>query len=420
MKTEGYPLPTLQDLFSTLAGGTVFTKLDLKQAYQQLEVDEASQECLTINTHKGLYRYTRLPFGVSSAPSIFQATMDQILQGISNTICYLDDILVMGKNMTEHLKTLEEVLQRLQNHGLRVRSKKCHFLQQSVEYLGHKIDSSGIDPTSAKIKAMVEAPTPKNLSELKSYLGLLNYYGHFLPNLSSMIQPLNQLQSKSQKWVWSPACQQAFEVNKQALVDSPALAHYDATKPLQLACDASPFGVGAVLSQYDDKGKERPVAFASRTLSAAEKIYAQIEREALALIYGVRKFHLYLYGCECTLLTDHKPLTSILGPKVGIPTLAAAHMQRLALTLSAYYNIAYCKAKENTNTDAMSRLPSSPSESEMETDNDVFQTTYLDKLPIRSEDIEQATKCDGVLSQVLQLLYLTRLAKQYNSFNRTP
>ena len=180
MKTEGYPLPTVQDLFSTLAGGTVFTKLDLKLAYQQLEVDEASQECLTINTHKGLYRYTRLPFGVSSAPSIFQATMDQILQGISNTICYLDDILVMGKNMTEHLKTLEEVLQRLQNHGLRVCSKKCHFLQQSVEYLGHKIDSSGIHPMSAKIKAIVDAPTPKNVSELKSYLGLLNYYGHFL------------------------------------------------------------------------------------------------------------------------------------------------------------------------------------------------------------------------------------------------
>ena len=218
-----------------------------------------------------------------------------------------------------------------------------------------------------------------------------------------MIQPLNQLQSKSQKWVWSPACQQAFEVNKQALVDSPALAHYDATKPLQLACDASPFGVGAVLSQFNDNSKERPVAFASRTLSAAEKNYAQIEREALALIYGVRKFHQYLYGREFTLLTDHKPLTSILGSKVGIPTLAATRMQRWALTLSAYhYSIKYRKAKENANADAMSRLPSSPSESELEANDDVFQMTYLDKLPIRSEDIEQATKHDGVLSQVLQ------------------
>ena len=128
VKTEGYPLPTVQDLFSTLAGGTVFTKLDLKQAYQQLEIDESSQEYLTINMHKGLYQYTRLPFGVSSAPSIFQATMDQILQGVEKTICYLDDILVTGSNETEHLKILEEVLHRLHNHGIKVRLDKCKFM----------------------------------------------------------------------------------------------------------------------------------------------------------------------------------------------------------------------------------------------------------------------------------------------------
>ena len=176
-----------------------------------MQVDEGSQEYLTINTHKGLCRYTRLPFGVSSAPSIFQATMDQILQGVNNTICYLDDILVTGKNETEHIETLEEVLQRLQHHGVKIRLDKCQFLQKSVEYLGHRIDASGLHPTEAKVKAIVDAPTPKNLSELKSYLGLLNYYGRFLPNLSSMIQPLNQLQSKGQKWEWSQACQQAFE-----------------------------------------------------------------------------------------------------------------------------------------------------------------------------------------------------------------
>ena len=156
-----------------------------------------------------------------------------------------------------------------------------------------------------------------------------------------MIQPLNQLQSKDQKWEWSMACQQAFESSKQALVSSSALTHYDATKPLQLACDASPFGVGAVSSQYDADGTERPVAFASRSLSTAEKNYAQIEREALAIIFGVRKFHQYLYGCVFTLFTDHKPLTSILGQKAGISTLAAARMQWWALILSAYQYTQY-------------------------------------------------------------------------------
>ena len=175
--------------------------------------------------------------------------MDQILQGVEKTICYLDDILVKGSNETEHLKTLEEVLRCLHNHGIKVRLDKCKFMQKSVEYLGHKVDADGLHPTTAKIKAVVDAPTPKNLSELKSYLGLLNYYGRFLPHLSTMIHLLNKLQSKGQKWVWSAAC-----------------------KPLQLACDASPFGVGAVLSQVDENGYERPVAFASRTLSSAEKI----------------------------------------------------------------------------------------------------------------------------------------------------
>ena len=272
-----------------------------------------------------------------------------------------------------------------------------------MEYLGHRIDASGLHPTEAKVKAIVDAPTPKNLSELKSYLGLLNYYGRFLPNLSSMIQPLNQLQSKGQKWEWSQACQQAFEKSKQALVDSPALAHYDATKPLRLACDASPYGVGAVLSQHDENGNERPVAFASRTLSSTEKNYAQIEREALSLIFGVRKFHQYLYGRVFTLFTDHEPLTSILNPKAGIPTLAAARMQRWALILAGYqYNIVYRKAEENANADAMSRLPANPSESDTENEDGIFQTTYLDELPIWSEDIERETRHDTLLSKVLQ------------------
>ena len=161
-------------------------------------MDESSQEYLTINIH-GLYQYTRLPFGVSSAPSIFQATMDQILQGVEKTICYLDNILVMGSNEMEHLKTLEEVLQRLHSHGIKVRLDKCKFMQKSVEYLGHKVDVDRLHPTTAK-----------NLSELKSYLGLQNYYGCFLPNLSTMTHPLNQLQNKGQKWVWSAACNKAF------------------------------------------------------------------------------------------------------------------------------------------------------------------------------------------------------------------
>ena len=203
------------------------------------------------------------------------------------------------------------------------------------------------------------------------------------------------------KWEWSPACQKAFHKSKEALVESPALVHYDPTKPIHLACDASPYGVGAVISQLEESGQERPVVFASRSLNKVERNYAQIEREALALIFGVCKFHQYLYGRTLTLQTDHKPLMTILGPKTGIPTLAAARMQRWALTLSAYsFNIEYRKASENANADAMSRLPVEVAEPDM--DNEIFMCSFLEDIPFRAKDIREATKVDPVLSQVLK------------------
>lgn len=169
---EQYPLPTVQDLLSKLAGGTLFSKIDLTHAYQQSELDEQSQY-LTINTHLGLFSYKRLLFGVSSAPSIFQKVMDQVLQGIPGVVCFFDDILVTGQTPQEHMNNLEEVLQRLEKNGI----SKCSFLQKDVEYLGYKIDAEELHPTDEKTEAIVNAPRPTNVTELKSYLGLLNYYG---------------------------------------------------------------------------------------------------------------------------------------------------------------------------------------------------------------------------------------------------
>ena len=400
VRAEGYPLPTVQDLFLSVSNGAVFSKLDLQHAYQQLEVEESSQPLLTINTHKGLYQYLRLPFGISSALSIFQAVMDQILKVQKNTICYLDDILVMGKN-AEHMETLQGVLKCLQDHGMKLRLAKCKFFQTSVEYLGHRIDENGLHPTTEKVNTVVKAPRPKNVMELKSYLqvGLLNYYGRLLSNLSTTVQPLNELLCKGKKWTWSAECEKAFEQGNKALVNSPALAHYDLTKPITLACDASPYGVGAVISHVESNGQERPVAFASQSLTKAERGYAQIEREALAIIFGVRKFHQCLYGRMFTLQTDHKPLMTILGPKTGIPTLAAARMQRWAVILSAYqYKIEYQQSSKNVNADAMSRLPIG--EAIPECDSGMFLCSFLEEIPIGARDIHEAAKVDYILSLV--------------------
>lgn len=404
VEEETYPLPNTEDLFATLAGGKLFTKLDLSHAYQQLQLDKDSEKYLTVNTHRGLYVYHRLAYGVSSAPSIFQGVMDQILQGLDHVTCFLDDILITAGSEKEHLKKLDEVLSRLEKYGVRVKRAKCKFMESRVEYLGHIVDSEGLHPTDEKVEALVRAPSPTNVSELRSFLGLLNYYGRFLKGLSTLLQPLHALLKKESPWKWTPECEDAFTKTKRLLLKSKVVVHYDTRKPVRLACDASPYGVGAVISHIMEDGKEKPIAFASRTLSEAESKYAQIEKEALSIIFGVRKFHKYLYGRKFILTTDHKPLLAILGPKSAIPTLAALRMQRWALILMAYtYDIEYRKSADHANADAFSRLPR-PDKDKTAEENGIFYFSVVDDLPVHASDIAHSTCKDPVLSKVREFI----------------
>ena len=326
LEIDKYPLPKPEEIFATLAGGKIFSKIDLTHAYQQMRLTEDCRNLVTINTHRGLYRYTRLPFGVASTPGLFQRVMDTIMQGLPEVVCYLDDILITGATLEEHLETLEHVLQRLQTYGIRAKRAKCAFLCDAVDYLGHCIDAAGLHTLLSKVEAVTQAPKPQDLAELRSFLGLLHYYGKFLPSLATVLQPLNNLLKADAQWVWTEECSKAFETAKQLLVQAPVLAHYDPDLPICLAGDASAYGIGAVISHIYPDGSERPIAFSSRTLSAAERNYAQLEKEAVSLVYGTRKFH-HLYGRRFVLITDHKPLTTLLGHKRGIPTLAAACLQ---------------------------------------------------------------------------------------------
>jgi hypothetical protein len=403
LDVDQYPLPKPEELLATLAGGQKFSKIDLAQAYQQLCLDEQSKTFTTINTHKGLYRYTRLPFGIASAPAMFQKTMDVILQGIPQVCCYLDDILITGRDDTLHLQHLQEVLERLERSGLRLKRPKCEFMKESVEYLGYRIDSQGIHTMQSKVEAILQAPPPENPQQLRSFLGLVNYYAKFIRNLATLVHPLNKLLHKDAPWQWGTACQLAFAEAKQAIASSPVLVHYDPDLPVTLATDASAYGVGAVISHTLPDGSEHPIAFASRTLSSSETNYAQIEKEALSLVFGVKKFHTYLYGRHFTLLTDHKPLTTILGPKKGIPPLAAARLQRWAVLLSAYhYCIRYKSTHDHANADCLSRLPLPGNTKEGHApEASIFQLTQIDSLPVTHQQIQLATQRDPVLSKVL-------------------
>ena len=334
LEIDQYLLPLPEDLMAALTGGYKFSKLHLSAAYQQMILDEDLHLYVVINTQKGLFKYLRLPFGVASTPALFQQAMDTILQGLSHVIYYLDNILITDATHEEHLMNLAEILiSRLSNHGLRLKQEKCSFMQDSIEYLGHRIDTTSIHTSTSKLEVISRAPTPKNVSELRSFLGMVNYYRKFIPNLAGKLHPLYSLLKNGTKWNWSVDCAQVFDKIKTLLVQAPVLVHYIPKLPLRLAGDVSSYGIGAALSHVNSTGQEHPIAFISHTLSASEKNYSQIEKEALSLIVGIHKFHKYLYGRHFTLVTDHHPLTALFDPKNGVPALAAGQLQCWALFL---------------------------------------------------------------------------------------
>ncbi len=330
--------------------------------------------------------------------------MDKILSGLDHVFCYIDDVLVATDGIEQHMEVLTQVFKRFEKYNVRLNKSKCKFLQSEVRYLGHILSGEGISPVEDKMTAIKEAPRPTTVSELKSFLGMINYYGKFVPNLSARLSALYALLHHSAKWKWTKECEDAFNYAKNVLSGDKVLMHYDRNKDLVLSVDASPTGLGAVLSHKLEDGTERPIAYASRTLSAAEKNYAQIEREGLAIVFGIKKFHLYLYGRSFLLVTDHKPLTRIFGPKAGIPPLAAARMQRWALLLSGYsYEIVHRRGVDNANADMLSRLPvrQDSTQEEDPDENYIFQTV-VDSLPVTAKRIADHTRKDSLLVRVFE------------------
>ena len=290
--------------------------------------------------------------------------------------------------------------------------QKCSFLLKKIEYLGHIIDSQGLHPTEEKIRAIKNAPQPKNISELRAFLGILNYYSKFLPGITSKLAPLYSLLSKQSKWLWGIQQEKAFALTKNALQADSLLVHFDPAKPLLLACDASQYGVGAVLSHQMSDDQERPIAFASRTLSPAEKKYSQLEKEALAIIFAVKKFHNYIYGTTFTIQSDHQPLSFLFSEHKGIPVMASSRIQRWALTLAGYwYTIRYKAGKMLNNADALSRLPQPDTSSHDGMTAELINLIdHLSSTPISCTNIRKWTNKDPTYSLGSQTFRPTRIS----------
>ena len=304
------------------------------------------------------------------------------------------------------MKTLDQVLTRVESAGLHLKQNKCAFLLPAVKYLGHKISAEGQQPTEEKVRAIKEAPLPNNVSQLRSFLGLVNYYSKFLPNLANTLAPLYSLLQKTKPWSWEAPQKKAFEEAKRQLTSQSLLVHFDPSKELILSCDASPYGIGAVLSHVMPNGTEQPIAFTSCSLSKAELKYAHLDKEGLAIIYGVKKVHQYLFGRQFTICSDHKPLQHIFAETRPIPSLASARLQRWALTLGAYsYQIQYKPGKDNSNADVLSRLPLPESPSSVPLPGEtVFLLDTLQTSPVDATQIRTWTNSDPLLARVRDMV----------------
>lgn len=409
-----FPLPTPESIFTSLTGKTVFSKIDLSDAFLQLELDDAAKRLLTVNTHIGLFQVNRMQPGVKIAPGIFQELMTKMLSGAKGAVAFIDDIVVSGRTESEHNILLFDVLNRIQEYGFRLRLEKCEFGKKELLFCGHLIGAHGIRPDPKKIQSIQEIPKPENLTQLRSFLGAANYYGKFVKHINNLRGPLDELTRKDAKFCWLPKHDEAFSAIKKVLGSNLILTHFDPAQKIVVAADASCYGKGGVLMHAFPDGSLRPIMHVSASFSAAEKNYPQIQREAAALQFAVKRFHKYLYGRTFELQTDHKPLLAIFGSKDGIPAYTASRLQRYALTLLAYdFSVKYVSTTSFGYADVVSRLIAKHPREEEETviaviqedeEYGCFAIDTANTLPIKFCDIQHATKHCPILRKVTEFI----------------
>jgi hypothetical protein len=358
---DGYPLPRIDDLLRMIPLGTRYhSSVDALSGYHLMGLTQRAIERSAFTTPDGQWEYLRMPFGLCNAPASFQRMMNGILGDLVATnevLVYLDDVTVCSPTWPLHLKVLQKVFQRFRDHGIYLKPKKCAFALQEMAFLGHVINENGIHTNPDKIKAMLELPPPRNLSELRSALGLFGYYRSYVPNFSTLAGPLYQLTKKNTPFHWTDAHQKAYDALKKKMTEAPLLAKPNFDKPFRLYTDASAEGLGAILVQLDDQGKEQVIYYASRGTRQAEKSYGATKLEALAVVWACDFFRYYLIGKHFDVYTDHQALKWLMTMKTP-----SSLFQRWILKLQEYdMTIHYRPGQNNQNADALSRLvPRSP------------------------------------------------------------
>lgn len=414
---ESVPLPDVHTAFAWFKGATIFSSLDLNQAYYQIPLAESCKKYTAFCTDWNLFEYNKVPFGLATGAQVLTRTLDKIFADVKFQYVYhyLDDLVIYSNNFEEHLAHLEEVLTRLRQAGLTVNPGKVKFATDQLSFLGHKVSAHGVTIDPERTKSILAFAVPRNATEVARFLGMVNYFHKFIPNLANVAAPLNMLRKKGVKFEWTSEQENAFRRLQECIVSPPVLAIPDFSKSFILQTDASPVALGAVLLQETGDGR-RAIAYASRTLTMQERKYSIFELEALAVLFGTEKFKMYLEHVEFELETDSQALSWVLAkPRT------TGRIARWAVRLSAFkFSVRHIRGVDNAVADALSRMfTSEPVRDEslsepspvasntlsfQDDNNNNLVMGILSEMPLAFESLREYQANDHVLGPIIERL----------------
>lgn len=348
---QHFAVPTIEQLFGKIGKAKYFCSLDAASGFYQIPLSDRASYLCTMATPRGRYRYLRLPFGIKSAPEVYLQVMSDLFGDLAGVIVYFDDFLVTGETIEELEANLRQVFVRCRENNLKLQLKKCRFFLNQLPWLGHIIGQGTLSPDPEKVEAIVNMPDPTDKTGLTRLLGMVTYLDKFCKNLAALTRPLRDMLKKDVAWFWDSQQRKALSELKNAMSSLPILRLFDVNRPVVVSVDASPIGIGAVLMQ-----EGQPVAFSSTTLTATQKRYCQIEKELLAVQFGLTRFRQYVYGQRVTVESDHKPLVGLLDKPIAS---CSPRIQRMRLQLQRFdFQLVYKPGKELFIADTLSRAPS--------------------------------------------------------------